>query len=104
MQELTMPVYNNNNKTFQEFTDYCSHTAMNIENMERIKAYLNSSANTQTRGTGATSYTTTLAAATPSVDNATTYSHITTASPAPSNLDNKTRKHLISKGKCFTCF
>jgi hypothetical protein len=104
MQELTMPAYNNNDKTFREFTDYCSHTATNIKNMERIKAHLNSSTNTQTRGTGATSYTTTPAAATPSVNNATTHSRTTTASPAPSNLDNETRKHLMSEGKCFTCF
>jgi hypothetical protein len=50
------------------------------------------------------SYTTTLAIATPSIDNSTTYSYTAIASLAPSNLNNKTRKHLISKGKCFTCF
>jgi hypothetical protein len=46
MQELTMPAYNDDDKTFREFTDYCSHTVTNIENMERIKACLNSSTNT----------------------------------------------------------
>jgi Uma2 family endonuclease len=46
MQELTMPVYNDDDKTFWEFIDYCSCIVMNIENMERIKACLNSSANT----------------------------------------------------------
>jgi hypothetical protein len=46
MQELTMPAYNNNDKTFQEFMDYCSHTVTNIKNIERIKTCLNSSTNT----------------------------------------------------------
>jgi hypothetical protein len=41
-----MPAYNDDDKTFQEFTDYCSRTVTNIENMERIKACLNGSANT----------------------------------------------------------
>jgi hypothetical protein len=99
-----MPAYNDNDKTFWEFTDYCSRTVMNIENMERIKACLNGSANTRTRGTGAMSYATTLAAATPSVNNATAYGCTATASPAPSNLDDETRKRLMSKGKCFICF
>jgi hypothetical protein len=99
-----MPAYNDNDKTFQEFIDYCSRTVTNIENMERIKACLNSSANTQTRGTRVISYATTLATATPSVNNATTHGCTATASPAPSNLDDETRKHLISEGKCFTCF
>jgi hypothetical protein len=104
MQELTMPAYNNDDKTFREFMDYCSRTATNIENMERIKARLNGGANTQTRGTGAMSRATTPAAATPSVDNATTHGRTATVSPAPSNLNNKTRKRLMSEGKCFTCF
>jgi hypothetical protein len=100
-----MPVYNNNNKTFQEFTDYYSCTVINIKNMERIKAHLNSGTNTQTRGSRIISYTTTLAIATPSVDNTTAHSHTTTASLAPSNnLNNETRKHLISKGKYFIYF
>jgi hypothetical protein len=47
---------------------------------------------------------TTLAIATPSIDNATTYGRTATASPALSNLNNKTRKHLMSKGKCFIYF
>jgi hypothetical protein len=50
------------------------------------------------------SHATTLAAATPSIDNTTTHGCTATASPAPSNLNNKTRKCLISEGKCFTCF
>jgi hypothetical protein len=104
MQELTMPAYNDDDKTFREFTDYCSRTATNIENMERIKARLNGSANTRTRGTGATSRATTPAAATPSVNNATARGRTATASPAPSNLDDETRKRLMSEGKCFTCF
>jgi hypothetical protein len=41
-----MPVYNDNNKTFQEFTDYYSYIVINIKNMERIKAHLNSGTNT----------------------------------------------------------
>jgi hypothetical protein len=77
---------------------------MNIKNIKRIKAYLNSSTNTYTRGTRVISYTTTLAIATPSIDNTTTYSYTAIASLAPSNLNNKTRKHLIAKGKYFIYF
>ncbi|KAF7183950.1 hypothetical protein CNMCM7691_004440 [Aspergillus felis] len=104
MQELTMPAYNNDDKTFREFTDYCSRTATNIKNMERIKARLNSSANACTRGTGVMSRATTLAAAAPSMDNTTACGYTATASPAPSNLDDETRKRLMNEGKCFTCF
>jgi hypothetical protein len=77
---------------------------INIKNIERIKAYLNSSANTYTRGTRVISYTTTLATATPSIDNTTAYSYTTIAFLAPSNLDNETRKYLIAEGKYFTYF
>lgn len=99
MQELTMPAYNDDTKSFREFTDYCNRTATNIENMERIRSRMNNAGGgTRSKGTATTGGTTTQAAKT---NLTTTAAKGRTATPS---LDEETRKRLMVEGKCFHCF
>lgn len=99
MQELTMPAYNDDTKSFREFTDYCNRTATNIENMEQICSRMNNaSGGTRSKGTATTRGTTTQAAKT---NLTTTAAKGRMATPS---LDEETRKRLMVEGKCFHCF